>query len=164
HLGDGARLGRAGRVAVARSALGGTAGLAAVARGGVPAEQLRAGRDVRGGVLGDVLPADLRSDHRREVRGRAAVVRPGDRAGGAASSAFQHQGDVRLRPGQSARVGGYELTYVRPTSAVVAASNGRLERIDLGAQMRVTKHGRFVDTLYTKRSYFPTMDPTLGPI
>ena len=36
-----------------------------------------------------------------------------------------------------ARVGGYDVTYVKPTGRVVAASNGRLERIDLGAVLRV---------------------------
>jgi cytochrome c-type biogenesis protein CcmF len=82
----------------------------------------------------------------------------------AASSAFQRQVDVQLSPGQSATVKGYEIDYVRPTSRVVAAPNGRLERIDLGAVMRVSHEGRVVDTLRTKRSYFPTMDPTLGPV
>src|SRR5687768_7515900 len=52
--------------------------------------------------------------------------------GVAASSAFQDQKLVELRPGQTERVGGYAVTYERPTSRLVAASNGRLERIDLG--------------------------------
>ena len=82
----------------------------------------------------------------------------------AASSAFQKSSDTDLRPGQSVNVGGYQLTYEQPTSAVVAASNGRLERIDLGATLRVRRDGKDVETLVTKRSYFPTMDPTLGPI
>src|SRR4051794_39953480 len=84
--------------------------------------------------------------------------------GVAASSAFQHVRDVRLGPGQTARVGGHQLTYVRPTGRVVAASNGRLERIDLGADLRVRRDGRPVGMLHTHRSYFPTMDPTLGPV
>src|SRR5215203_3013955 len=54
-------------------------------------------------------------------------------AGVAASSAFQDARDVQLQVGQTARVGGYELTYVRPTGALRAAANGRLEKIDLGA-------------------------------
>ena len=36
--------------------------------------------------------------------------------GVAASSAFQHARDFRLSPGQTAKVGGYSLTYVRPTA------------------------------------------------
>ena len=59
--------------------------------------------------------------------------------GVAASSAFQDQQLVELRPGQTERVGGYAITYERPTSRLVAASNGRLERIDLGARLRVRR-------------------------
>ncbi len=33
----------------------------------------------------------------------------------AASSSFQTNRDVSLRPGQSAKVNGYEVTYRRPT-------------------------------------------------
>jgi cytochrome c-type biogenesis protein CcmF len=82
----------------------------------------------------------------------------------AASSAFQHQSDVQLKPGQSARIDGYTVTYAQPTSRVIAAPNGRLERIDLGANMHVSKDGKLVSTMHTSRSYFPTMDPSLGPI
>ncbi len=84
--------------------------------------------------------------------------------GVAASSAFQHAEDVQLRAGQSTRVGGYDVTYVRATSGVVPAPNGRLERIDLGAVLKVRKDGRLVHTIETKRSYFPTDDPSLGPV
>src|SRR3954451_17264408 len=85
-------------------------------------------------------------------------------AGVAASSAFQDARDVQLGVGQTARVGGYELTYVRPTGALKAASNGRLEKIDLGAVMRVSRDGKTVGTLRTERSFFPSSDPTLGPV
>jgi cytochrome c-type biogenesis protein CcmF len=81
-----------------------------------------------------------------------------------ASSAFQRQVDAQLSPGQSRTVKGYTITYVKPTSAVVAAPNGRLERIDLGAVMRVTRDGKLVDTLTTKRSYFPSTESDLGPV
>jgi cytochrome c-type biogenesis protein CcmF len=84
--------------------------------------------------------------------------------GVAASSAFQDLREVRLAQGQTTRVGGYDITYVKPTGRVVAARNGRLERIDLGADLRVTRDGRPVGVLHTHRSYFPTMDPTLGPV
>jgi cytochrome c-type biogenesis protein CcmF len=82
----------------------------------------------------------------------------------AASSAFQHARDVRLAPGQTARVGGYEITYVRPTSELRAAPNGRLERIDLGADLRLRRDGREAGVLHSHRSYFPTSDPSLGPV
>ncbi len=84
--------------------------------------------------------------------------------GVAASSAFQDARDVRLAPGQTAKVGGYEITYDKPTSQLAAASNGRLERIDLGARLRVSKDGRFLGILETEKSFFPTADPNLGPV
>ena len=85
-------------------------------------------------------------------------------AGVAASSAFQDARDVELGVGQTAKVGGYEMTYVKPTADLQAASNGRLEKIDLGAVMRVSRGGETVGTLRTERSFFPSADPSLGPI
>ena len=85
-------------------------------------------------------------------------------AGVAASSAFQDARDVELGVGQTAKVGGYEMTYVKPTADLQAASNGRLEKIDLGALMRVSRGGETVGTLRTERSFFPSADPSLGPI
>jgi len=84
--------------------------------------------------------------------------------GVAASSAFQKAQLVELRPGQSTEVGGYTVRYERPTSAIVAAGNGRLERIDLGADLRVARGDGPARTLSTYKSYFPTTDPTLGPV
>jgi cytochrome c-type biogenesis protein CcmF len=85
-------------------------------------------------------------------------------AGVAASSAFQDARDVELSAGQTARVGGYDLTYVRPTGNLQAAKNGRLEKINLGAVIRVGKDGKTLGTLHTERSFFPSSDPTLGPV
>jgi cytochrome c-type biogenesis protein CcmF len=84
--------------------------------------------------------------------------------GVAASSAFQDQRLVELRPGQTERIAGYALTYERPTARLVAASNGRLERIDLGARLRIRDGDGPVRTLETFKSYFPSTDPSLGPI
>ena len=81
----------------------------------------------------------------------------------AASSSFADERDVELTPGQSAQVGGYEIEYVKPTSELVAASNGRLERIDFGAELRVTRDGE-TTMLHTDRSYFPSPGPMLGPV
>jgi cytochrome c-type biogenesis protein CcmF len=81
----------------------------------------------------------------------------------AASSSFADERDVELTPGQSTQVGGYEIEYVRPTSDLVAASNGRLERIDFGAEVRVTRDGEST-VLRTERSYFPSSAPMLGPV
>ena len=52
---------------------------------------------------------------------------------------------------------------MRPTSELVAASNGRLERIDFGAELRVSKDGS-VNTMRTERSFFPSAGPMLGPV
>jgi cytochrome c-type biogenesis protein CcmF len=84
--------------------------------------------------------------------------------GVAASSAFQKETDVRLAPGDSTQVGGHTITYEQTTARLVAASNGRLERIDFGAKLAVARDGRRIDTLHTFKSYFPTADPTLGAV
>ncbi len=81
----------------------------------------------------------------------------------AASSSFADERDVELVPGRTASVGGYEFEYVRPTAELVAASNGRLERIDFGAVMRVSRDGS-TSTLRTERSFFPSSGPELGPV
>ena len=39
--------------------------------------------------------------------------------GVAASSSFQHSRDTVMRPGQTTRVDGYRVTYVRPTASVM---------------------------------------------
>jgi cytochrome c-type biogenesis protein CcmF len=84
--------------------------------------------------------------------------------GVAASSAFQTQHLVELRPGQTDRVGDYAITYERPTSRLIAASNGRLERIDLGARLQVRRGDGAPEVIDTYKSFFPSMAPDLGPI
>jgi len=72
--------------------------------------------------------------------------------GVAASSAFQDARDVRLSPGQTTRVGGYEVTYVRPTSRL------RSEKIELGAVLDVRRDGRSTARLAPSRGYYPSLD------
>ena len=84
--------------------------------------------------------------------------------GVAASSAFQDETDVRLSPGESATIADHRITYEETTSRLVAAPNGRLERIDLGARLAVERDGKPLDTLHTFKSYFPTSDPSLGAV
>src|SRR4051812_12968466 len=72
--------------------------------------------------------------------------------GVAASTTFQHVRDVSLRPGQSARVGGYHVRYLRPTSGLTA------EKVTLGAVLEVTKQGKHVSTLIPSRGYYPSLD------
>ena len=83
--------------------------------------------------------------------------------GVAASSSFKTVHDVALNPGEKADVAGYEFTYVKATAQLHAAPNGRLERIAFGAELRVRKGGS-VKTLHTSKDYFPSQDPTLGPV
>ena len=82
----------------------------------------------------------------------------------AASTAFQEARDVRLTPGQSTRVEGYELSYVRPTGNIDVASNGSLEKIDLGAVLRVRRGSGEPVTLRPERSFFAANDPNFGAV
>jgi cytochrome c-type biogenesis protein CcmF len=84
--------------------------------------------------------------------------------GVAASSSFQHASDVRLVPGERARVGGYDVTYVRPSGDVDVARNGSLEKIDLGAELRAQRGDGEPITLRPERSFFPSNDSGLGPV
>jgi cytochrome c-type biogenesis protein CcmF len=78
--------------------------------------------------------------------------------GVAASSSFQHSRDVTLAPGQHASVDGYTVSYVRPTASATA------QRLSFGAVLAVSKGGKPVTTLRTTRGFYPSQDPSLGPI
>ncbi|MSO41817.1 MAG: heme lyase CcmF/NrfE family subunit [Solirubrobacterales bacterium] len=78
--------------------------------------------------------------------------------GVAASSSFQHSSDLRLGVGKSGTVGDYKLTYRKLT---VDLKN---ERIAFGAALDVSKDGERVDTLRPARNYYPSSDPSVGPI
>jgi cytochrome c-type biogenesis protein CcmF len=84
--------------------------------------------------------------------------------GVAASSSFQHVHEVRISPGQTAQVGAYRFTYVRPVAQLHAATNGRLEKISLGAVLSVRRGSGPPQRLVTSKDYFPSQDPTLGPV
>src|SRR5205085_4324938 len=72
--------------------------------------------------------------------------------GVAASSALQHVRDVRMSPGQTAHVGGYDMRYVKATDDVGT------EKISFGAVLDVHKDGKHVATLRPSRSYYPSQD------
>jgi cytochrome c-type biogenesis protein CcmF len=82
----------------------------------------------------------------------------------AASTSFQDVRDLSLAPGERASVGGYEITYTRPTSRLDVTDEGTLEKIDLGAALRVRRGGGEAKTLSPARSYFPSNDPSAGPV
>jgi cytochrome c-type biogenesis protein CcmF len=83
--------------------------------------------------------------------------------GVAASSAFLEQRDVRLSPGQTVEVGGYEVSYERATARLGGDSAGTGAPISLGAVMRV-RHGDETYRLHPSRNYYSTSDPSKGAI
>jgi cytochrome c-type biogenesis protein CcmF len=83
--------------------------------------------------------------------------------GVAASSAFVQQRDVRLSPGQTFKLGDYQVTYRRATAAIGGDRAGTGAPISLGAILDV-KRGDKRFTLRPSRNYYSTTDPTKGPI
>jgi len=81
----------------------------------------------------------------------------------AASSSFQSVRDVRLGVGEQTTLAGYSFTYVKPV-AKIETQAGRLERITLGSQVRVTKDGKFVANLEPNRGYYPAVGSMLGAV
>ncbi|MGI8712907.1 MAG: heme lyase CcmF/NrfE family subunit [Solirubrobacteraceae bacterium] len=78
--------------------------------------------------------------------------------GVAASTSFQHSRTSSLSPGQSVRLDGYVIHYVRPTASASP------QKISLGAWLDVTQGGHQVARLHTTYGLYPSQDPTLGPI
>jgi cytochrome c-type biogenesis protein CcmF len=74
--------------------------------------------------------------------------------GVAASSTFQTNRDVRLAPGETASVGGFDVTYVRP---IVDVSSSE-QRLTLGSVINVRRDGRTFTTLTPSRNYYPSMN------
>jgi cytochrome c-type biogenesis protein CcmF len=66
----------------------------------------------------------------------------------AASSSFQTNREVELRPGQSSEVDGRTITYVKPTVAVDE------EKITFGSLLRIEEGGEVVGFLRPSRRYF----------
>jgi cytochrome c-type biogenesis protein CcmF len=83
--------------------------------------------------------------------------------GVAASSAFLDQRDVRLRPGQSVEVNGYQVTYREPTAKLGGDSAGTGAPISFGAVLDVRKDGKHF-VMRPSRNYYSTADPSLGTI
>ena len=133
---DDRRVDRARREPRGVAALRAPARLAAVARGGVPAQQPRARRAVLRRLLGHVLPAHLRGGRRGGGVGRAAVVQPlhhaaragpraavGDRAADRVAPRDGREPAAQLRAARWAR---------RVVTAVVLVAAGR-DRLGAGA-------------------------------
>jgi cytochrome c-type biogenesis protein CcmF len=86
--------------------------------------------------------------------------------GVAASSSFQHASELPLSPGQSTRVGAYNVRYVRPTATITPkydqAHTG--STLSLGAVLDVSKHGHHVATLYPSEGYYASDEPSQGSV
>ncbi|HEX6460489.1 MAG TPA: heme lyase CcmF/NrfE family subunit [Thermoleophilaceae bacterium] len=74
--------------------------------------------------------------------------------GVAASSSFAHHQDVRLKVGQSTKIGGYTVTYRRATSGLVSDRAGTGAPITAGAVLDIRKGSKHF-TLAPSRNYFP---------
>jgi cytochrome c-type biogenesis protein CcmF len=81
----------------------------------------------------------------------------------AASSAFQDERDVRLKPGETTTVGDYEVKYVRATGDI-SLGDTWIEKIDFGAVLEVRRDGKLVDTLRPERGFYPARDESLGAL
>ncbi len=115
-------------------------------------------RRLRGGSLPAAL-AGLVAGNRRRYGGY--VVHAGIAVlliGIAASSSFQTNRDLRLRPGQSAEVDGRTVTYVRPTVAVDE------QKFTLGSVVRVEQDGRSYVLRPSRRFFRPTGQGGTGTI
>ena len=78
-------------------------------------------------------------------------------AGAAASSAYDARADMRLKPGASASVDGYTVTYRRPTATLLDDPSNTGAAITLGAVLDVRKGDqRF--TLAPRRNYYASGD------
>ncbi len=116
------------------------------------AQEFWRGAAARRSLSGEALPAALVavvSRNRRRYGGY--VVHIGIAVlliGIAASSSFQTNREVELRPGESTVVDGREITYVRPTVEV------NPEYLQFGSQLRVERDGELIADLYPSRRYY----------
>ena len=84
--------------------------------------------------------------------------------GVAASSAFQASSDASLKPGQSVKLDGYDIEYVRATGSVIDDPDDTGAFMTLGAVLKVSRDGRELGTLHPGRNYYPSLDPRAGGV
>ena len=133
----------------------------------VVGQEFARGAAARRTMTGESLPRALvRLAGRNRRRYGGFVVHAGIAIlflGVAASSAFLEQRDVRLEPGDTFDVAGYEVTYRRATAELGGDAAGTGAPISLGAVLDVRRGGdRF--TLRPSRNYYSTQDPSRGAI
>jgi cytochrome c-type biogenesis protein CcmF len=126
------------------------------------AQEFWRGAAARRSLTGGSLPAALVavvSRNRRRYGGYVVHVGVGVLLiGVAASSSFQTNREVRLRPGQSTVVDGRKITYERPTVSVDSAA------ITVGAVVDVEKDGKHYATLRPGKRYFRPTGVETGTI
>jgi cytochrome c-type biogenesis protein CcmF len=134
------------------------------------AQEYWRGTRVRSRSTGQLPPRALLGLVRRNRRRYGGyIVHVGMAAlfiGVAASSSFQHASEPTLRVGQSLKIGGYTMHYVRPTASVTpkydAAHTGAT--LSLGAIVKVTKGGRYVTTLRPAEGFYDSGEPSEGSV
>ncbi|MGI8411272.1 MAG: heme lyase CcmF/NrfE family subunit [Solirubrobacteraceae bacterium] len=126
------------------------------------AQELWRGVSARRAMTHDAVPVAFVALIRRNRRRYGGYIAHAGIAvllvGVAASSSFQHSHDMTLAPGQRVSVDGYMIRYLHPTAQASA------QKISFGAVLAVSKGGHHVTTLTTTRGYYPSQDPSLGPI
>jgi cytochrome c-type biogenesis protein CcmF len=134
---------------------------------GTVAQELWRGTGARRAMSGEAHPVALVQLVRRNRRRYGGyVVHLGIAllfVGVAASSAFETAVDERLQPGQTVRVGDYQVTYERSTAGIAEEADA-LEAVRLGAVLKVQRDGEAPFRAVTERRYYPSQDPELGPV
>ncbi|HTW43041.1 MAG TPA: cytochrome c-type biogenesis CcmF C-terminal domain-containing protein [Solirubrobacteraceae bacterium] len=137
---------------------------------GSAAQEFYRGTRARRAMAGEPVPRALVALVRRNRRRYGGyIVHIGMAVlfiGVAASSSFQRVNELQLSPGQSTRVGSYEVRYVRPTATLTpkedSAHTG--STMSLGALLDVTKGGRHVATLEPSEGFYASQEASQGTV
>jgi cytochrome c-type biogenesis protein CcmF len=134
---------------------------------GTVGQEFWRGTGARRAMAGEAVPLALVSLVRRNRRRYGGyIVHVGIAllfVGVAASSSFQAERDVQMRPGDTTRVGDYTVRFER-ADAALDERGGRLEDIRFSAVLQVRRDGEEPFRVTTEREYFPSMNPALGPV
>jgi cytochrome c-type biogenesis protein CcmF len=132
----------------------------------VTARELINGAGARRGATGELWPvAALRlvSLNRRRYGGYLVHVGMATLfLGIAASSAFVAKNDVRLRPGQSAKIDGATVTYKDSKVHVFDDPSGTGAAITFASVLDVNRNGKHT-ILRPAHNLYPSRDPSVGP-
>ena len=133
----------------------------------VVAQELWRGTRARRTMTGESWPRALvRLTSRNRRRYGGYLVHAGIAVlflGVAASSAFLNQRDVRISPGESFEVNGYDVTYREATAKLGGDDSGTGAPISFGAVLDVRTDGKHF-VMRPLRNYYASGDPSLGTI